>query len=73
MSLYNYAIGYATSKYTNRQNKLIDKICKYITSYNKLSSVKCERSKTAVSKLTSKRKKKAALVIPLQLYLDPFS
>ncbi|KAH5654085.1 hypothetical protein HBI23_158550 [Parastagonospora nodorum] len=53
MSLYNYAIGYATSKYTNRQNKLIDKVYKYIASYNKLSS------------LTLKRKKKAALVISL--------
>ncbi|KAH5134514.1 hypothetical protein HBH69_245060 [Parastagonospora nodorum] len=44
MSLYDYAIGniatITTSKYTNRRNKLIDKVCKYIASYNKLSSFK---------------------------------
>ncbi|KAH4593488.1 hypothetical protein HBH82_245120 [Parastagonospora nodorum] len=30
----------STSKYTNRRNKLIDKVCKYIASYNKLSGFK---------------------------------
>ncbi|KAH4962776.1 hypothetical protein HBH77_099080 [Parastagonospora nodorum] len=68
---YNFLILYYL--YTNRQNKLIDKIYKYIASYNKLFSVKHEQSKTATSKLTSKYKKKATLVISLQLYLNSFS
>ncbi|KAH6352754.1 hypothetical protein HBI34_235670 [Parastagonospora nodorum] len=39
--LYNLLIlYYLTSKYTNRRNKLIDKVYKYIASYNKLSSFK---------------------------------
>ncbi|KAH5706691.1 hypothetical protein HBI18_252750 [Parastagonospora nodorum] len=51
--LYNYAIGNITSKYTNRQNKLIDKIYKYITSYNKLSSFKRSNRKLLLIDLTS--------------------
>ncbi|KAH5147854.1 hypothetical protein HBH69_167480 [Parastagonospora nodorum] len=30
----------STSKYTDRRNKLIDKVCKYIASYNKPSGFK---------------------------------
>ncbi|KAH5783214.1 hypothetical protein HBI88_106490 [Parastagonospora nodorum] len=41
-----------TSKYTNKQNKLIDKIYKYITSYNKLSSFNSNR-KLLLTNLTS--------------------
>ncbi|KAH6019235.1 hypothetical protein HBI83_115540 [Parastagonospora nodorum] len=29
-----------TSKYTDRRNELIDEVCKYIASYNKLSGFK---------------------------------
>ncbi|KAH5196094.1 hypothetical protein HBH68_134490 [Parastagonospora nodorum] len=39
----NLKNAYATSKYTNRQNKLIDKVYKYIASYNKLSSFNSNR------------------------------
>ncbi|KAH3976714.1 hypothetical protein HBI18_143150 [Parastagonospora nodorum] len=42
-----------TSKYTNRQNKLIDKIYKYITSYNKLSSKIGSNKKLLLTNLTS--------------------
>ncbi|KAH6102347.1 hypothetical protein HBI64_252390 [Parastagonospora nodorum] len=42
-----------TSKYTNRQNKLIDEICKYIASYNKLSSFKRSNRKLLLIDLTS--------------------
>ncbi|KAH3956066.1 hypothetical protein HBH64_250650 [Parastagonospora nodorum] len=42
-----------TSKYTNRQNKLIDKIYKYITSYNKLSSKIGSNRKLLLTNLTS--------------------
>ncbi|KAH5109575.1 hypothetical protein HBH71_175720 [Parastagonospora nodorum] len=63
----------STSKYTNRRNELIDEVCEYIASYNKPSSFKRDRSKTAASNLTPKRAKKAALLTPSQLYSDPFS
>ncbi|KAH5003680.1 hypothetical protein HBI33_211150 [Parastagonospora nodorum] len=53
IALYNYAIGNITSKYTNRQNKLIDKIYKYITSYNKLSSKIGSNRKLLLTNLTS--------------------
>ncbi|KAH6134267.1 hypothetical protein HBI68_244310 [Parastagonospora nodorum] len=42
-----------TSKYTNRRNKLIDEVCKYITSYNKLSSFKRSNRKLLLIDLTS--------------------
>ncbi|KAH6044455.1 hypothetical protein HBI67_247250 [Parastagonospora nodorum] len=52
--LYNLLIlYYLTSKYTNRQNKLIDKVYKYITSYNKLSSIKRSNRKLLLTNLTS--------------------
>ncbi|KAH5096765.1 hypothetical protein HBH71_251490 [Parastagonospora nodorum] len=77
IALYDYAIGntatITTSKYTDRRNKLIDEVRKYIAGYNKLSSFKRNRSKTAASNPTSKRAKKAALLTPSQPYLDPFS
>ncbi|KAH5795496.1 hypothetical protein HBI88_221920 [Parastagonospora nodorum] len=41
-----------TSKYTNRRNKLIDKIYKYITSYNKLSSKISSNRKLLLTNLT---------------------
>ncbi|KAH6102361.1 hypothetical protein HBI64_251390 [Parastagonospora nodorum] len=53
IALYNYAIGNITSKYTNRRNKLIDKVCKYIASYNKLSSFKRSNRKLLLTNLTS--------------------
>ncbi|KAH6393739.1 hypothetical protein HBI60_139380 [Parastagonospora nodorum] len=42
-----------TSKYTNRRNKLIDKIYKYITSYNKLSRKIGSNRKLLLIDLTS--------------------
>ncbi|KAH5002734.1 hypothetical protein HBI75_239150 [Parastagonospora nodorum] len=42
-----------TSKYTNRRNKLIDEVYKYITSYNKLSSFKRSNRKLLSTNLTS--------------------
>ncbi|KAH4223069.1 hypothetical protein HBI05_250120 [Parastagonospora nodorum] len=42
-----------TSKYTNRRNKLIDKVYKYITSYNKLSSKIGSNRKLLLTNLTS--------------------
>ncbi|KAH5910757.1 hypothetical protein HBI89_064830 [Parastagonospora nodorum] len=65
IALYDYAMGNTTSKYTNRRNKLIDEVRKYIASYNKLSGFKRDRSETAASNPTSKRAKKAALLTPL--------
>ncbi|KAH5968218.1 hypothetical protein HBI87_004180 [Parastagonospora nodorum] len=62
-----------TSKYTDRQNELIDEVCKYIASYNKPSGFKRDRSETAASDLTPKRAKKAAPLTPSQPYSDPFS
>ncbi|KAH4399821.1 hypothetical protein HBH92_246490 [Parastagonospora nodorum] len=51
--LYNLLIFYyLTSKYTNKQNKLIDKVYKYITSYNKLSSFKRSNRKLLLTNLT---------------------
>ncbi|KAH6440915.1 hypothetical protein HBI57_257900 [Parastagonospora nodorum] len=44
---------YLTSKYTNKRNKLIDKIYKYITSYNKLSSKIGSNRKLLLTNLTS--------------------
>ncbi|KAH5494458.1 hypothetical protein HBI29_184720 [Parastagonospora nodorum] len=44
---------HSTSKYTNRQNKLIDKVYKYIASYNKLSSFKRSNRKLLLTNLTS--------------------
>ncbi|KAH3903692.1 hypothetical protein HBH56_250010 [Parastagonospora nodorum] len=41
-----------TSKYTNKRNKLIDKIYKYITSYNKLSSKIGSNRKLLLTNLT---------------------
>ncbi|KAH5773245.1 hypothetical protein HBI16_109120 [Parastagonospora nodorum] len=41
-----------TSKYTNRRNKLINKVYKYITSYNKLSSFNSNK-KLLLTNLTS--------------------
>ncbi|KAH4896942.1 hypothetical protein HBI80_199530 [Parastagonospora nodorum] len=52
-SLYNYAISNITSKYINKQNKLIDKVYKYITSYNKLSSKIGSNRKLLLTNLTS--------------------
>ncbi|KAH4900920.1 hypothetical protein HBI80_148580 [Parastagonospora nodorum] len=52
--LYNLLIlYYLTSKYTNRRNKLIDKVYKYITSYNKLSSKIGSNRKLLLTNLTS--------------------
>ncbi|KAH3990843.1 hypothetical protein HBI56_241920 [Parastagonospora nodorum] len=42
-----------TSKYTNRRNKLINKVYKYITSYNKLSSKIGSNRKLLLTNLTS--------------------
>ncbi|KAH5584857.1 hypothetical protein HBI24_092280 [Parastagonospora nodorum] len=42
----------STSKYTNRRNKLIDEVCKYIASYNKLSSFKRSDRKLLLTNLT---------------------
>ncbi|KAH4144701.1 hypothetical protein HBH45_012530 [Parastagonospora nodorum] len=53
IALYNYAIDNITSKYTNKRNKLIDKIYKYITSYNKLSSKIGSNRKLLLTNLTS--------------------
>ncbi|KAH4195315.1 hypothetical protein HBI95_196770 [Parastagonospora nodorum] len=44
---------YLTSKYINKQNKLIDKVYKYITSYNKLSSKIGSNRKLLLTNLTS--------------------
>ncbi|KAH5597781.1 hypothetical protein HBI45_169990 [Parastagonospora nodorum] len=53
MLVYFLSLVSLTSKYTNRQNKLIDKVYKYITSYNKLSSVKRLNRKLLLTNLTS--------------------
>ncbi|KAH5133287.1 hypothetical protein HBH69_246730 [Parastagonospora nodorum] len=42
-----------TSKYTNRRNNLIEKIYKYISSYNKLSSKIGSNRKLLLTNLTS--------------------
>ncbi|KAH5486513.1 hypothetical protein HBI52_245960 [Parastagonospora nodorum] len=52
-TLYNYAIDNITSKYTNRQNKLINEVYKYIANYNKLSSIKRSNRKLLLTNLTS--------------------
>ncbi|KAH4886246.1 hypothetical protein HBH74_242940 [Parastagonospora nodorum] len=53
LSTLNASITSLTSKYTNRQNKLIDKVYKYIASYNKLSSFKRSNRKLLLIDLTS--------------------